>query len=134
MGSLRSSPPVDTFQLYDLRVEVICPPGERMLCGAKEGDHFVLEGEMLHLPPGQAFSIYSLSAVLPLLAAKQRVTHPNDWMSTDAEVACPDPNCKSRLKILRTGVRTFSHAEVTVIPLVPQGHDQSSAESALAAA
>ncbi|KAG1786011.1 uncharacterized protein HD556DRAFT_1071583 [Suillus plorans] len=134
MGSLGSSPPVDTFQLYDLRVEVICPPGERMLCGAKEGDHFVLEGEMLHLPPGQAFSIYSLSAVLPLLAAKQRVTHPNDWMSTDAEVACPDPNCKSRLKILRTGIRTFSHAEVTVLPLVPQGHGQSSAESALAAA
>ncbi|KAG1816288.1 uncharacterized protein F5891DRAFT_401642 [Suillus fuscotomentosus] len=134
MGSLGSSPPADTFQLYDLRVEVICPPGERILCGAKEGDHFVLEGEMLHLPPGQAFSIYSLSAVLPLLAAKQRVTHPNDWMSTDAEVACPDPNCKSRLKILRTGVRTFSHAEVTVLPLVPQGHDQSSAESALVAA
>ncbi|KAG2048477.1 hypothetical protein BDR06DRAFT_962565 [Suillus hirtellus] len=134
MGSLGSSPPADTFQLYDLRVEVICPPGERILCGAKEGDHFVLEGEMLHLPPGQAFSIYSLSGVLPLLAAKQRVTHPNDWMSTDAEVACPDPNCKSRLKILRTGVRTFSHAEVTVLPLVPQGHDQSSAESALATA
>ncbi|KAG2039959.1 hypothetical protein BDR03DRAFT_186373 [Suillus americanus] len=134
MGSLGSSPPVDTFQLYDLRVEVICPPGERILCGAKEGDHFILEGEMLHLPPGQAFSIYSLGAVLPLLAAKQRVTHPNDWMSTDAEVACPDPNCKSRLRILRTGVRTFSHAEVTVLPLAPQGYGQASAGSALAAA
>jgi len=51
---------VDIFQLYDLRVEVICPPGERILCGAKEGDCFTLEGEMLHLPPGQGFSIYSL--------------------------------------------------------------------------
>ncbi|KAJ8585199.1 hypothetical protein M405DRAFT_745677 [Rhizopogon salebrosus TDB-379] len=112
-----SSTPADTFQLYDLRVEVICPPGERILCGAKEGDHFTLEGEMLHLPPEQGFSIYSLGAVLPLLAAKQRVTHPNDWMTTDAEVACPDPNCKSRLRIVRTGVRTFSHAEVTVLPL-----------------
>ena len=50
----------DTFQLYDLRVEVVCPSGERILCGAKEGDHFTLEGEMLHLPPGQGFSIYSL--------------------------------------------------------------------------
>jgi uncharacterized repeat protein (TIGR04076 family) len=56
-----SSTPADTFQLYDLRVEVICPPGERILCGAKEGDHFTLEGEMLHLPPEQGFSIYSLS-------------------------------------------------------------------------
>ncbi|KAG1728176.1 uncharacterized protein EDB91DRAFT_1060765 [Suillus paluster] len=125
MDNSGSAPPIDTFQLYDLRVEVICPPGERILCGAKEGDHFILEGEMLHLPPGQGFSIYSLSAVLPLLAAKQRVTHPNDWMSTDAEVACPDPSCKSRLRIVRTGVRTFSHAEVTAIPLASQGHSQA---------
>lgn len=54
--------PVDdrTFQLYDLRVEVVCPPGKRILCGAKPGDHFTLEGELLKLPPGQGFSIYSL--------------------------------------------------------------------------
>lgn len=51
----------DRFQLYDLRVEVICPPNERVLCGAKPGDNFTLQGEMLHLPPGQGFSIYSLS-------------------------------------------------------------------------
>lgn len=50
----------DSFELYDLRVEVVCPPGERILCGAKEGDHFTLQGEMLYLPPGQGFSIYSL--------------------------------------------------------------------------
>ena len=50
----------DGFQLYDLRVEVICPPGERIMCGAKIGDHFILQGEMLYLPPGQGFSIYSL--------------------------------------------------------------------------
>ena len=30
---------------------------------------------MLTLPPGQGFSIYSIAAVLPLLAAKQRPTH-----------------------------------------------------------
>lgn len=50
----------DSFELYDLRVEVVCPPGERILCGAKEGDHFTLQGEMLYPPPGQGFSIYSL--------------------------------------------------------------------------
>lgn len=50
----------DTFQLYDLRIEVVCPPGERIMCGAKEGDYFTLEGEMLYLPPGQGISIYSL--------------------------------------------------------------------------
>jgi uncharacterized repeat protein (TIGR04076 family) len=50
----------DLFQLYDLRVEVVCPPGERILCGAKEGDYFTVQGEMLHLPEGQGISFYSL--------------------------------------------------------------------------
>lgn len=106
----------DFFTLFDLRVDVVVPPGARVLCGAKPGDHFFLQGEMLHLPPGQGFSIYSLAAVLPLLAAKQRATHPNDWMSTDAEVACPDPNCPTRLRITRAGTRRFRHAETTATP------------------
>ena len=50
----------ESFELFDLKVEVICPPGEKIYCGAKEGDHFFLRGEMLHLPEGQGFSIYSL--------------------------------------------------------------------------
>lgn len=50
----------DSFQLFDLRVEVVCPPGKRILCGAKEGDYFNLQGEMLYLPPNQGISIYSL--------------------------------------------------------------------------
>ncbi|KAL3419519.1 4Fe-4S iron-sulfur binding protein [Phlyctema vagabunda] len=107
----------DAFDLYDLRVEVVCPAGEKVICGAKEGDHFTLHGEMLYLPPDQGISIYSLSAVLPLLAAKQRMTHKNDWISTDALVACPDPNCKSQLRITRTGIRTFRHGETTVVGL-----------------
>ncbi|TDL21016.1 hypothetical protein BD410DRAFT_724705 [Rickenella mellea] len=126
----------DNFVLYDLLVEVVCPPGERILCGAKEGDHFILEGEMLKLPPGQGFSIYSLGmisgiwhiesevmltpapgAILPLLSGIQRAMQPNDWMSTDSVVACPDPHCPSKLKIVRTGLRTFSHGDVTATPL-----------------
>ena len=83
----------DTFDLFDLRVDVIVPEGAPIFCGAKPGDHFELKGEMLTLPPGQGISIYSLAAVLPLLAAKQRQTHANDWMTSDAEIACPDPNC-----------------------------------------
>jgi len=107
----------DGFELYDLRVEVVAPAGARILCGAQPGDHFELRGEMLHLPPGQAFSIYSLAALLPLLPAKQRATHPNDWMSTDAEVACPDPNCPTRFRITRLAKRHFSHAATTAVPL-----------------
>ena len=61
---------------------------------------------MLILPPGQGFSIYALAALPPLLPAKQRRLAPNDWMATDAEVACPDPNCPTRFRIMRTGVST----------------------------
>jgi len=108
------------FELYDLKVEVVAPAGATLWCGARVGDHFTLEGEMLRLPPGQGFSIYSLAALLPLLPAKQRVTDPHDWMSTDAEVACPDPSCPSRFRISRTGRRRFRHSETTAVPL-PDG-------------
>ena len=130
----------ETFDLYDLRVDVVCPPGARILCGASPGDYFTLEGEILYLPPGQGFSIYSIGtcscprtiqlrtrsapnttrrtgAVLPLLAAKQRATARADWMTTDADVACPDPHCASRLRIIRTGLRRFRHSETTVVPM-----------------
>lgn len=109
--------PDDTFELHDLRVEVIAPEGGPIYCGAKVGDYFELHGEMLYLPPGQGFSIYSLAALLPLLPAKQRPTHKNDWMTTDAEIACPDPNCSTRFRITRTGRRRFSHGATTAVPL-----------------
>ena len=108
------------FELYDLRIEVVGPENQPIYCGAQLGDSFELQGEMLRLPPGQGFSIYSLSALLPLLAAKQRVTDPNDWMSTDAEVACPDPNCPTRFRITRLGKRRFIRAQVTATPLSPE--------------
>ena len=106
----------DEFTLYDLKVEVVA--GDRpMVCGHAEGDYFELSGENLTLPPGQSFPIYPMAALLPLLPAKQRVTEPNDWMTTDMEIACPDPHCGGRFRITRTGTRTFRHSDVTVVPL-----------------
>lgn len=110
----------DSFELYDLRVEVVAPEGAKLWCSATVGDWFELRGENLFLPEGQGFSIYSLAAVLPLLAAKQRLTDANDWMSSDAEVACPDPNCPSRLRVTRIGRRRFRHSEVTATPKAPE--------------
>jgi uncharacterized repeat protein (TIGR04076 family) len=107
----------ESFELYDLRVEVIGPPDGKIYCGARLGDYFELQGEMLKLPPDQGFSIYTLAALLPLLPAKQRTLDPNDWMSTDAEIACPDPNCPTRFRITRTGRRRFTHSQVTATPL-----------------
>ena len=109
----------DRFELYDLRIEVIATD-RPMVCGHRAGDWFTLSGEELSLPAGQPFSIYALSALLPLLPAKQRVTHPHDWMTTDTDIACPDPNCGARFRIVRTGLRTFRHGDVTAVPLPPQ--------------
>jgi uncharacterized repeat protein (TIGR04076 family) len=106
----------DLFSLYDLRVEVVA--GERpMVCGHRAGDSFTVEGEMLRFPTGQGIPLYSLAALLPILPAKQRMTAPADWMTTDAEVACPDPHCGGRFRITRTGLRTFRHGDVTVVPM-----------------
>jgi uncharacterized repeat protein (TIGR04076 family) len=105
-----------TFELYDLRVEVIAT--ERpMVCSHRAGDWFEVRGENLILPAGQAFSLYALAALLPLLPAKQRPTNANDWMTTDADIACPDPNCGARFRITRIGTRTFRHQDVTAVPL-----------------
>ena len=106
----------DEFTLYDLRVEVVEGPGD-MVCDHKVGDYFELSGENLTFPPGQTFPLYPLAALLPLLPAKQRETHANDWMTTDSDVACPDPYCGARFRITRVGRTTFRHSDVTVVPL-----------------
>ena len=106
----------EEFELWDLHVEVIGDQAA-MVCNHAVGDCFDVSGENLTLPPGQPFSIYALAALLPLLPAKQRVTHAHDWMTTDAEVACPDPNCGARFRITRTRKSTFRRSDTTVVPL-----------------
>lgn len=104
------------FTLYDLRVEVVA--GEKpMVCDHHVGDSFELRGENLHLPDGQPFSIYALAALLPILPAKQRRSEAADWITTDAEVACPDPHCGARFRITRLGERRFRHDDVTAVPM-----------------
>ena len=106
----------DSFTLYDLKVEV-AEPRFPMVCSHHVGDYFLVQGENLVFPADTAFSQYALAALLPFLPAKQRPTEANDWMTTDALIACPDPNCGALFKITRTGLRTFSHADCTVVPL-----------------
>ena len=108
----------ESFTLYDLKVEVV-GDNKKMICHHKAGDSFSLSGENLSFPPGQTFTLYSLAALLPILPAKQRITHANDWMTTDTDIACPDPHCEALFRITRTGKRTFSHGEVSVVPLKP---------------
>lgn len=106
----------DEFALYDLRVEVVANRG-RMMCHERIGDHLELTGGQIRLPAGQGFPLYALAALLPLLPAKQRDAHPNDWMTTDTDVACPDVHCGAVYRISRTGRRTFRHGDESGEPL-----------------
>ena len=87
------------------------------VCRHHAGHAFRVEGEDLVFPEGGRFSMYALAALIPLLPAKERPTSPNDWMTTDALIACPDPNCGAKFRIRRTAKRILSHAECTVVPL-----------------
>lgn len=108
----------DTFELWDLRVEVV--GGEKpMVCDHKLGEYFEVHGELIVFPSDgrQQFPMYPLAALLPLLPAKQRPTHDNDWMTSDADIACPDPHCGGLFRISRIKKRRFSHADTTLVPL-----------------
>ncbi|MEM0949790.1 MAG: TIGR04076 family protein [Pseudomonadota bacterium] len=105
----------DGFWLYDLEVETVLD-GRTPVCRHIEGERFRVEGELLVFEPGTKVSMYALAALLPLLPAKQRATDPEDWMSTDAEIACPDPHCGGRFRVRRLAKRWFSHSATTGLP------------------
>lgn len=107
----------DDFELYDLRVEVI--ESERpFVMHAKVGDSFEVIGGRVVFPTDRpSFSLYGLLAVLPFIPAKQRPTHPNDWMSSDCVIASTDPACGARFRITRLAPRTHRHADFSVVPL-----------------
>ncbi|MFC3959594.1 TIGR04076 family protein [Halovivax cerinus] len=102
----------DAFTLYDLRVECVEITGDPV-ASYEVGDYFEVHGEELVFPEGQTFSMYALSSLLPLLPAKQRESADNDWMSTDARVAGPDPNVGGIFEITRIGTREFHHGDVS---------------------
>ncbi len=107
----------DSFDLYDLRVTVVGKQKD-FVCSHTVGDTFEVQGENIMFTKKHQISLYALSSILPLLPAKQRRTDPNDWMTTDAEIACPDPNCTARFRITRIGKRIFRHSQVTKVPLI----------------
>ena len=102
-----------TFTLYDLRVTVVAIEG-RSVCGMAVGDYFELtESAKLRIPAGQHFCVYALSAVLPLLAAKQRELGAGDWLERDSLVCCPDPEERLIMKLERIGKREMDSDELT---------------------
>lgn len=106
----------DQFELYNLKVELShIRNNSQLVTNQKIGDYFEAIGENLIFHKDMNFSMYSLAAIIPLLPAKQRVTDPNDWMTTDCEIATPDANCGAIYTITRTGKTTFRHSETSGI-------------------
>jgi uncharacterized repeat protein (TIGR04076 family) len=104
---------VGAFELWDLRVTVVAIRG-RPVCGLQVGDYFeVTESSSIRIPPSKHFCIYALSSVLSLLPAKQRSLDPNDWMTTDKLVVCPDPEEGLEMKIERIRKRIILKDDVT---------------------
>ena len=104
MGGARD----DGFDLHDLRVEVVAPPGARLYCGASVGDWFEVRGEMIHLPPGQGFSLYSLAALLPLL--------PAIWMIRSSVGLGLDSTGVSSIETMESGwISRTGHAAMPVV-------------------
>lgn len=101
------------FELYDLRVTVERIEG-RSVCGLQVGDYFELtESSRVRIPAGKHFCVYALSAVLPLLAAKQRQLAAGDWLERDSLVACPDPDERLIMRIERVARRTMDSDDLT---------------------
>ncbi len=72
------------------------------MCGLAVGDYFELtDSSRLRIPEGRHFCMFALSAVLPLLAAKQRRLPPGDWLQKESLVACPDPDERLVMRIER---------------------------------
>ena len=105
----------DTFELYNLEITVEGDP-DTFVCSHASGLAMTVVGENLIFKQDR-FSMYALAALLPLLPVKQRPTHKNDWMTSDENIACPDPNCGGLFRITRTDMTKFSHAETTDVPL-----------------
>lgn len=109
----------DTFQLYKLKVTMRhTNDGRQSYSKQDDGTYFLVSGENLIFPcADHSFPMYSLSAILSLLPAKQRPTHKADWMTTDSVIADPDPHSGLEYHIERLELETFNRSDVTATKL-----------------
>ena len=101
------------MRIFDLRITVERIEG-RSVCGLSVGDYFdVTESNRIRIPAGRHFCLYALSAVLPLIPAKQRQLPEEDWLEQETFVACPDAEERLIMRIERTRERTMRAEDLT---------------------
>ncbi len=109
----------NTFRLYKLKVTLRHTKDDRKAYSRQEdGTYFYVSGENLIFPNGDhSFPMYALASILPLLPAKQRMTDPVDWMTSDCVIADPDPHSGIEYHIERLELETFNRVDVTATKL-----------------
>ena len=86
------------FELWDLRVEVTAPEGAAVYCGGAAGRLLrAARRDAASAPRAGLLDLLRFAALLPLLPAKQRDTHPNDWMSDRRRGRLPGPELPDSL-------------------------------------
>ena len=97
------------YLLFDLEIETVGDPAS-FNCSHRVGDGLIVRGEHISFKPGtECFSHSSLAALLPFIAAKQRATSQNDWMSYETDIACPDPKCGARFRFKRLARAVYQY-------------------------
>lgn len=99
------------YKLYDLRI--LTSGNEKLFnCSHVLGSGIEVRGENFSFIEGTTqFSHYALAALMPFIAAKQRVADEADWMFYEDLIACPDPQCGARFKIERIGRSVYEYGD-----------------------
>ena len=101
----RCNPDSDSFELYDLQGGGDRPARRRRSTAARSPATISsCKARCSICRPARAFPSIRSRRFCRFFPPSSGATDPNDWMSTDAEVACPDPNCPTRFRITRMGM------------------------------
>jgi uncharacterized repeat protein (TIGR04076 family) len=99
------------YLLYDLKVTIQGDP-ETFSCSHRQSEGLIFQGEnFTFLKDTKMFSHYAFAALIPFIAAKQRVSDEKDWMYYENSIACPDPLCGAQFKIERLARRVYEYGD-----------------------
>jgi uncharacterized repeat protein (TIGR04076 family) len=100
------------YRLYDLEITTV---GDQSTfnCSHTVDEGLLVEGENIRFKENTAqFSHYVLATLIPYLAAKQRAEQATDWMKFESDIACPDPQCGAKFRIIQTQENIYEYQPV----------------------
>ncbi|MHB1127455.1 MAG: TIGR04076 family protein [Bacillota bacterium] len=75
--------------MYTLRVKVKSVKGE-CAAGCQVGDSFLVQDPLIKVERKDSLFLYALSAMLPYITARYRMTPAGDWINIVEDLQCPD--------------------------------------------